>query len=124
MAEFRQKVDELVRRSRSTMTVGSPIQLTKLGENVSATVRAPAWAEEHAVSLAKQFKGVSAYDIQTYSFQYAQDFEWDQGMDTLIKKAAFEEGISRGEVIDVLGIELRNEILCMMDISVPDVTCR
>ncbi|MCY4284168.1 MAG: hypothetical protein OXC65_02370 [Thiotrichales bacterium] len=122
MERVQDDIKQLLRRSnRATIQVASPIQLTKLGESVSATIKAPVWAEEHAESLAKQFKGVSAYDIQTYSFRYAQEFEWDKSMDELIKEAAFEEGISRGEVLDILGIELRNKILCLMDISVPEL---
>ena len=96
----------------ATVQTTSPITLTELGQSVSETLGASAWAEERAPRLLKRVADAGAYDIQVFAYQYVEDeFTPDPAMEATIKQCAYENGLRRKQVLDVLAIELRDRLL-------------
>jgi len=94
----------------------SPIQLTNLGKEISAQIDAPAWAEKLAEKAKENVKGKEPYDIQEFSFKYVQNHKnYLDEERILIRKIAYEKGLTEFEVRQVLGIELRDRLLTIED---------
>ena len=54
------------------------------------------------------------YDIQEFCRQYLRDeFNPDRDLELKIKATAFENGIDRHQVLDVLAVELRDKLLTL-----------
>lgn len=121
MDEMRKKFDDILERTRATTVQNaSPKKLTELGQSVSEIIDASNWAEERANELTDEVAGMSAYDIQSHAFQYAKKYRYEEDMDARIKQCAFEKGIDRDDVIDVLGIKLRDRLLSLHRLPVPE----
>ena len=116
MVEIRKDIKDILGRLRpATVGTGSPTTLTDLGLSISQVLGASAWAERHAKILASQAAGVPAYRTEEIAFNYVGDkFKPDDAMDDAkerIKQCAYENGINRRKVLDVLAIELRDALL-------------
>ena len=125
MVEIRKDIKDILGRLRpATVGTGSPTTLTDLGLSISQVLGASAWAERHAKILASQAAGVPAYRTEEIAFNYVGDkFKPDDAMEEAdkstpddameerIKQCAYENGINRRKVLDVLAIELRDALL-------------
>ena len=99
---------------RETIGGSSPLQLTDLGRSISQTLDAAQWAENTSRRLAGRTEGQSPYDIQSMAFDYVEkEFEPDGDMESQIKQCAYENGLRRKQVLDVLAIELRDALLAL-----------
>ena len=102
----------LVRLPSETLSRESPIQLTALGVEVASQIEAHTWAGEQAKTLRERVVGKAAYRIQNFAFEYARDeYEPDEGFEILLEEVAYQKGISKEEVLDVLAIALRDELV-------------
>ena len=96
----------------ATLKNASPTMLTELGQSISETLGASDWAEDLAPRLLKRVADADAYDIQVFAFQYVEDeFTPTPWMEATIKQCAYENGLRRKQVINVLAIELRDQLL-------------
>ena len=96
----------------TTIARSSPLTLTSLGRHVSQALDARGWAEQTAPTLADRTKGQDPYTIQEACFTYvADEFQPDAGMEAKIRACAFENGIEREQVVRVLAVELRDQLL-------------
>lgn len=114
MEEIRNDIKVLLRRvPPPTVVGGSPLRLTDLGEKVSANIGAVAWAKQTAEAIADQVVGKRPDEIEEFCFAYVygDGFQPDNEFDTAIRVAAYENGIDRAGVLDVLAITLRDELL-------------
>ena len=108
-----------------TIASGSPIRLTDLGRSISEVLGASAWAANHAEALADRVADLPAYDIQALAFDHVEgefpdDGAEDKKMDALIKQCAYDRGLRRKQVLDVLSIELRDRLLRMRGLEPPE----
>jgi len=113
VAEIREAITKLLQgQSSKTVSSGSPLQLTDLGKRISADLGIPSIAASLAHELRERVSGKPAYDIQELSFAFIRD-EYRPGaeMDARIKQCAYENGIDRDGVLDVLAIELRDRLM-------------
>ena len=103
----------LDRLPAATIAHSSPLTLTSLGRQVSQELDARGWAERTAPTLADRVRGQDRYTIQETCFEYVDDekFQPDADMEAKIRSCAFENGIDREQVIKVLAIELRDQLL-------------
>ncbi len=114
MERVEDKLDKIFDRVRTAqpLDTGSPLRLNELGEKISGTLDAAAWARREAGDLRPRVATKSPYDIQQFCFQYVSDeFKPDKEFDAAIKDCAFRHGASVGGVLDVLAIELRDILL-------------
>lgn len=125
MAEIRKDIKDILGKlGPSTTKTASPIQLTDLGQSVSEALGASAWAANRAEKLADRVGDAPAYDIQVLAFEYVEkeftDETTDKAMDAKIKQCAYENGLKRSQVLDVLAIELRDRLLRLRQLEPPE----
>ena len=113
IAEIREDIKKLLHGQPSkTVSSDSPLQLTDLGKRISATLGTSSIVDSLAQELQGRAKGKQAYDIQELSFGFIRDeYRPSNDIDTRIKQCAYENGIDRDEVLDVLAVELRDRLL-------------
>ena len=116
MAEVRDDIKEILGRLPPRTVAGaSPLTLTDLGRRVSQRLGASAIARDLAPLLHGAAAGQSEYDIQAMCFSYIEDkYEPPPEVEALIRACAYENGIDRKQVMDVLVVELRDSLLEML----------
>ncbi|MCY4672312.1 MAG: hypothetical protein OXD43_00855 [Bacteroidetes bacterium] len=93
-------------------TTQSPLGLSDLGKDVSKDLDAVSWANKTADMVQDKVKGKEAYQIQRFSFEYAdRDDHYTDEERNQIHRIAYDRGISEEQVRRVLGIELRDKLL-------------
>lgn len=111
MKEIRAKVDMILERlpPPGVATAASPLRLTDLGQKISTEIGATELARELAVEIRERVAGMDEYDLQETCLDFLEnDYEPTPEMDSLIKKAAFDNGLKRHQVLRVIGLELRD----------------
>ena len=95
-----------------TLTPGSPLEPNELGQKVSESIDAPAIVKGLAPGLLERADGKPPYDIQEMCFEFIRDeYKPVEDIEKKIKQCAYDNGISRADVMDVLAVGLRDEIL-------------
>lgn len=106
-----------------TTSTGSPIRLTDLGRTVSSELGAADWAKDHANGLINEVRGKPPYEIQEFCFEYVtgrgrgfldSEERWRQ-----VNSCAYNHGIETGQVLRVVGIELRDALLELLGLHAP-----
>jgi len=113
MTEIKEKIDQIFSRFPPLLvTKKSPLSLTDLGKDVSNQLNATQWADKTAIVVLEKIKNKEPYDIQEFSFEYAQkDDSYSENERTLTRNVAYENGIKEEEARDIFGIELRDKLL-------------
>lgn len=96
----------------------SPMRLNELGEKVSACVKAKAIAEQEAPNARKRLSSHNPYDVQDHCKQYfaeVGDFTPSATQLDTFKRCAYEHGIKLEQVRYVCAIELRDELLRLIE---------
>ena len=113
MEEIREKIDTILDRlpPRAT-TAMSPLRLTSLGQEISKYLDAGTVADALAPGLQERTKGMDAYQIQELCLEFVRrEFKPQEELDILIRTSAFEHGLKRDQILDVIAIELRERLL-------------
>ena len=115
------KIEHIMGRLPSAETgAGSPLRLTELGKRISKTLGGRAWARETAATVADRAEGKQPYEIQKLSADYVtEEFQPAAEFDAQINACAYEEGIKREQVLNVLATELRDVLLARSGHPVP-----
>ena len=115
MNEVRDDIKEILGRLPSpTVTDASPLQLTDCGKSISERLGAADLAQGLAPLLQAQVEGKTPYEIQETCFDYVRhEYEPPEDVETRVKTCAYDHGIKRGQVLDVLAVELRDKLLAM-----------
>ncbi len=122
MAEVRADIKRIfLRLEPEVASRRSPLRLTDLGKKVSAEIEAAAWAARTAPTLTGRIDGMEAYDIQEFSFIYADDeLELTDEQQSLVKQAAYGNGLAESTVRRVMAFELRDQLLDLAGLEQPD----
>ena len=107
------------RMPSSTVHESSPLRLSEVGRSISETLDGRKWAEKTAGQLVDSLREKSAYEIQSYCFDFVEDVELEHSMRRAILGCAYENGVTEDEVLEVLAIELRDRVLSLTERS-PD----
>ncbi|MCY4673252.1 MAG: hypothetical protein OXD43_05725 [Bacteroidetes bacterium] len=100
------------RFGNSVISSDSPLRLTAFGETISREITAQAWVERVADSLYEDIKGMDAYEIQVFCFEYVESTdEYSNEEQKAIRHAAYKRGIKTKDIRQVLAIELRDKLL-------------
>ena len=112
LQEIREDIKKLLRWTETAAASGSPLRLTDLGQHISDTLDAPAWAREYAQILRPRVEGKPPYEVQDACFAFVEDeFEPSDEFHAAMRMCAYERGIDDHEVHTVLAISLRDELL-------------
>ena len=103
----------LARMGPATSTSGSPITLTDLGRKISERLDAGAIADSLVPKIRARVSGMQPYEIQELCFDYIRgsEFKPTDDVNALIMQCAFDNGLNRDQVLDVIAIELRDRLL-------------
>ena len=115
MTEVRQDIKRIFERlPPPTTSDGSPLRLTGLGEEIADTLESKGWAWETASSIVDKVEGLSNYQIQEFCSRYVrEEIRETEELSRQIDECAYEKGIQRDKVLDVLMVELRDAVLDM-----------
>ena len=116
MAEIRDDMKTIIGRVPSaSLTGGSPLRLTKLGDEISRTLDVSSWADRTGLELREQVSGKNDYEIQEWCFDFVRSLTPDDKQEAAIKDCAFEHGIDIQGVLDVFAVEMRGRLLTNQD---------
>ena len=106
----------VVRMPSKTVDSDSPLKLTAVGDKVSKSIDSISIVKGLATDLRVKADGKLPYDIQELCFDFIRDeYKPSDEVEKDIKKCAYDNGIDRAEVLDVLAVELRDEILRLIE---------
>ena len=112
MKEIRSDIKKIFNRLSPTTGTGSPISLTKLGKKVSREIDAPEWARRKAPELLDEIAGQSPYFIQEFCMDFCTTkYRPGDDLKYLLEQCAYDNGIDLDSVLRVLGVELRDRLL-------------
>ena len=95
-----------------TLNPGSPLEPNELGYKVSKSIDAPSIVKGLASGLRERADGKLPYDIQELCFDFIRDeYKPVEDIEKKIKQCAYDNGISRVDIMDVLAVKLRDEII-------------
>ena len=113
LAEVHRQIGDIFGRLPSEAVAGaSPLRLTELGKRVSEAIDGRELAVELALGLLPQAEGKRPHQIARLCRDYVNDtFEPTAEQLDRFEAAAYEEGITRSEVFQVIAVELRDHLL-------------
>lgn len=88
----------------------SPLQLTDFGEKMADFMKAKTWASELRPSLLAEVAGKRPFEVDEFSRRYVQTRLQDD-MKERVAACAYEFGVERDDVLKVLRVVLRDELL-------------
>lgn len=99
----------------------SPIRLNDLGRKISSELDAANWAENKVDDLIEDLRDKQPYEIQEYCFEYVTGKGFVDSDDRLrqVNDSAYNHGLDVGQVLRVVGVELRDVILKRLGLSAP-----
>ncbi len=103
----------------ATVISDSPMILTDLGEQIARELGAEKWAAEIAPSLLPQIKGNRAFEVDEFAESYVKEKLGDEWQDR-VAASAYEHGLKRANILNVLRVVLRVELLRAGDFSGPE----
>ena len=113
MSEMLEDIKSILRRlPRTTIASSSPLSLTDFGQDISQALDAKAWARRTADEVRDELAGKQDYEVQDFCFDYVRNqYRPEEDQKNRIGTIAYENGIDRQEVLNVLAIELRDALL-------------
>ncbi len=116
MDEIRKDIKDLFKALGSPVTESaSPIQLNEIGQRFSKQIGAADWARKVAADEIDVIKHKEPYQIHEFCIGYVEElFKSDKEeieQTKQIRKLAYEAGISRKQLTQILTIELRDAFI-------------
>lgn len=113
MAEIRAKIDDLANRiPQRPTTAKSPLRLTPFGSDLAASLEAYEWAMQTAPRLADDLRPLTEnYQVDHLARKYVEEDLAGNDMSGRVDSVAYERGIEREDVLSVLRVVLRDELL-------------
>ena len=117
MDEIRVDIKTLLRLSEPPVQSSSPVVLTEFGEKISATVNAKAWSAEHAPALVDDAKEKEEeFEIFDMCVNYiSQQMLHNEKFQRTVRAGAYELGSTDQDVLRVYEVELRDEVLRLLE---------
>ena len=117
--DIRKSIESMLNRlPPATTRPGSPMTLTSLGKEIAQEIQVAQWIPQYVRENLSGLRGENHYEIQKICFHHAQILMENRlskaGMGDKVdamKTSAFQHGISLQQVLDVVGIALRDEVL-------------
>ena len=110
LSEFAQEVRQMFTRRSPTLDSASPLVLNDLGKTIARALKAEQWATDLAPLLMARTAGMQPFEIDDFCLQYIRT-EIDPEWRPRIAASAYENGIDRAAVEDVMRVVLREALL-------------
>ncbi|MDE0104459.1 MAG: hypothetical protein OXN89_18960 [Bryobacterales bacterium] len=116
MREVKEALQRLADRlPHEAATVGaSPRRLTKLGERVAEDIGARVWSANVAEDLLEAVRGMQPYQVDRYCREHVR-CDLSSDMKEQVDRCAYEQGLKRASVEDVLQVVLRLTLLARLE---------
>ena len=107
----------------ATLENKSPLQLNQLGQDIAKTLDLDALADAHTLLIKDQAEALGPYEIQQLCFRYAQEDLLNELRETspdqyeAISRTAYQHGISREDILKIVGVLLRDKVLRLVNYS-------
>ena len=88
----------------------SPLQLTDFGERMADFTKAKPWASDLAPSLRAEVAGKRAFEVDEFSRSFVH-LRLNDDLKERVAACAYEFGVDRDDVLKVLQVVLRDELL-------------
>ena len=119
VAEIGAKIDniqenlhELLGTARAVSKPGNPRTLTELGNKVDEFLESKGIFRDIEPLLSDRIHGMLPYQIHDACFEYIDgELEPSPEMEAVIRSCAYENGVKREDVLEVMAIELRDRLL-------------
>lgn len=113
MNEIRNDIKQILKRlPPDTVRGDSPLQLTDLGKKVAKEIQASDWVKKVALTITSEDAGKHPYEVQEFCLEYVKrEKVLSEDMQEKVKTSAFENGIQKEQVLRVLAVELRDQLL-------------
>lgn len=112
LARIEAAVNSLLGREPAIAVADSPLRLNELGLEVSSCVNGKKLAEDLAPEVRKRLPSDNPYDVQVFCQNY---FETQHEATDTFKRCAYDHGIKLKQVQYVCAIELRDELLRIIE---------
>ena len=114
MAEIREDIKKIFHRlPPSPVASGSPMRLTDFGENIARKFGAFEWAGKLAPRLVDKARGKEPFEVYDFSKEYVSS-HWKEKWWRKVMECAYEEGTESGNVLAVMSVVLRDELLKLL----------
>lgn len=109
---IQENVHELLGVARGVSKPGNPRTLTELGSKVDNFLESKGIFQDIEPILSNRIHGMLPYQIHDACFEYiAGELELSPEMEAVIRSCAYENGVKREDVLEVMAIELRDRLL-------------
>ena len=118
ISKIQEAVQKIFLKLEKVDDSGSPRVLTDLGKKVSREINAAQWAERLCRSgqLRKEVEGKTDYQIQEFCFDFVHNrLNPDDNEQRTLEGCAYENGLEVSSVRRVLGIELRDKVMELIE---------
>ena len=110
--KIQENVHELLGVVRGVSKPGSPLKLTELGNKVAKCLESRGIFQDIELLLRDRIHGKQPYEIHDICFEYIHDeLNPSPEMEVVIRSCAYETGVKRQDVLEVMAIELRDRLL-------------
>jgi hypothetical protein len=115
MKEIRDDIKRIFERLPPvTLSTGSPRRLNELGLKVAKKTKASDWANRLAPQFLERIKGKNPGEIEDYCYQYVLGGTLEKSdplQMSYVLDCSYELGVAKEEVLKVLWVVLRDELL-------------
>lgn len=121
MKEVRLDIKKLLGSHTPPTVVGtSPLRLTPLGQEISVALDVSSWAKRAVGLLGDRARGKRPDEIQELCFEYIYDeFRPSAELETAISVNAYDNGVNKEQVLSVLAVVLRDELIGAAESATP-----
>ena len=105
---------------RPLIRPGSPLELTEYGKEISKELSGETWASTISGSVTDKLRDSDAYEIQQFCFGFVESAEYSDEERTLIREIAYRHGLTEGNILRILAIEIRDKVLEAAGLDAPD----
>ena len=110
--KIQENVHELLGVARGVSRPGSPLTLTELGGKVADCLESKDIFQDIETLLRDRVHEKQPYEIHDICFEYVHgELNPSSEMEAVIRLCAYENGVKREDVLEVMAIELRDRLL-------------
>ena len=110
--KLQENVHELLGVVRGVSKTGGPLKLTELGSKVAGCLESRGIFQNVEPLLRGRIHEKQPYEIHDICFEYVHgELDPSPEMEAAIRSCAYEKGVKREDVLQVMAIELRDRLL-------------
>lgn len=119
MDEIRKSIGQILQRLPPVpVASGSALPLTDFGRSISDDLSAKKWVKQIAPALVSKVSDLTEYEVYEFCVKFVKnEFKPNEEQEARLRKVAYDRGIDREKVLEVLTVELRDELLERLNLT-------